>query len=184
MKKAGRSSAETAAFNRRLLRSMPTDAFNRRLLRSSHDAFSRRLLKRSGKHDPFARRLLRSASPTSAFYRRLLRSEPSYSWGGNSHQLQQRGGADAFKRRILKKSVAATAQEPKAVAGAAVVEKRQSLIPFPRTGKRSDPEVALPVLQDMDTSLQEEGLEPLEEDDLVLDILDYPDNEEADGNDD
>jgi hypothetical protein len=176
----------TDAFNRRLLRSMPTDAFNRRLLRSSHDAFSRRLLKRSGKHDPFARRLLRSPSPNSAFNRRLLRSDPSYIRGGNNHQLQQRGGADAFKRRILKKSVVAAAvEEPMAAVGATVVEKRQSLIPFPRTGKRSDPEVALPVLQDMD-SLPPEGFEPLDEedDDLMLDIMDYPGTIEADENDD
>jgi hypothetical protein len=140
MRKAGRSAADTS-FNRRLLRSMPADAFSRRLLRSAPDAFSRRLLKRSsGKQDPFARRLLRSLS-SSAFSRRLLRSDPSSATG-----LQTRSFPDAFKRRILKKS----AEGPS-------VMKRQSLIPFPRTGKRSDPEVALPVLQDM------ESLQPVED---------------------
>jgi hypothetical protein len=141
MRKAGRSAADTS-FNRRLLRSMPADAFSRRLLRSAPDAFSRRLLKRSsGKQDPFARRLLRSQS-SSAFSRRLLRSDPQSSATG----LQTRSFPDAYKRRILKKS----AEGPS-------VMKRQSLIPFPRTGKRSDPEVALPVLQDM------ESLQPVED---------------------
>ena len=141
MRKSGRSAADTS-FNRRLLRSMPADAFSRRLLRSAPDAFSRRLLKRSsGKQDPFARRLLRSQS-SSAFSRRLLRSDPQSSATG----LQTRSFPDAFKRRILKKS----AEGPS-------VMKRQSLIPFPRTGKRSDPEVALPVLQDM------ESLQPVED---------------------
>ena len=156
MKKASSSRSATAtAFNRRLLRSMPADAFSRRLLRSTHDAFSRRLLKRSGKHDPFARRLLRSPSPNAAVNRRLLRSDPSW---GSTHQLQQRGGgADAFKRRILKKSVGGGGQET-----LAAMEKRQSLIPFPRTGKRSDPEVALPVLQEMDSLLEREEMEGLQ----------------------
>jgi hypothetical protein len=183
-KKAGGRSAADTSFNRRLLRSIPTNAFNRRLLRSSPDAFSRRLLKRSGKRDTFARRLLRSG-PSSAFNRRLLRSDPS-----RNHQLQPRSVPDAFKRRILKKSTIGAGESASTVE----MMKRQSLIPFPRTGKRSDPEVALPVLQEMD-SLQgglvagEEALEPVE--DMLMDFLeddedDYTaeDNEEANDNED
>ena len=184
-KKAGRSSGGDASFNRRLLRSMPADAFSRRLLRSAApDAFSRRLLKRSaaGRQDSFARRLLRSPaagqSPSAAFNRRLLRADPSA-----MHQLQARTVPDAFKRRLLKKSAAA---EP-------AMMKRQSLIPFPRTGKRSDPEVAPPVLQEMEGLEPEEGGQHqlaaafLPMDDMIVDFVDegedYNDTREEDEQD-
>lgn len=146
-KKAGEPSS---SYNRRLIRSQ--DAFARRLLRSNppsrwlrsspSESFSRRLI-RSSPSGAFNRRLLRS---TDAYARRLLRSDASTSF---NRRLLRSDPYDAFKRRIFKKSADAP------------MEKRQSLIPFPRTGKRastpvagrsgdeSEPEILFPVYQQM-----------------------------------
>jgi len=144
--------AQDHAFSRRLLRAGPdyTSAFNRRLLRGGNEAYARRLIRSPSSYNrrilrsdsAFHRRLLRSPDSSfrrrllrSAFHRRLIRSaDPSYS----------------FKRRILKKS------DP-------TVAKRQSLIPFPRTGKRSaglvesEPEILTPVYQSMDSYAYDQG---------------------------
>ena len=87
--------------------------------------FSRRLIRSSAwpKSDPFKRRITRGAGwgPRSDFTRRILRSGDT-------------GGEDGFKRRITRSGAELT---PAPGHG---LHKRQSLIPFPRTGKRSSNE--------------------------------------------
>ena len=125
------------AYSRRLLRSAD-QAFSRRLIRSPSQSFNRRLLRST---PTYARRILR-ASPDAAFSRRLIRSSPRSSQYTFRRRLLRSGSAynrrlirrsdptEAFKRRIFKKS------DPDVAPGPAMA-KRQSLIPFPRTGKRS-----------------------------------------------
>lgn len=79
--------------------------------------FSRRLI-RSRVSDPFKRRITRAAGWD--FTRRILRS------------LDE--GEDGFKRRITRSGAEVTP------APSHSLHKRQSLIPFPRTGKRSSNE--------------------------------------------
>ena len=77
----------------------------------------------------FHRRLLRSgAEATGDFKRRITRSSHS---GAFSRRVLRDTGEQGFRRRLTRSSMeATTAPEWR-------VEKRQSLIPFPRTGKRS-----------------------------------------------
>ena len=84
-------------------------SFHRRILRSNWP-----------KRDDFKRRLTRRSSwgkSSKSFDRRILRSTPAYGEG--------------FKRRITRSWDEATPSPEISV------RKRQSLIPFPRTGKRS-----------------------------------------------
>eukprot|EP00088_Acartia_fossae_P068428 TRINITY_DN8688_c0_g1_i1.p1 TRINITY_DN8688_c0_g1~~TRINITY_DN8688_c0_g1_i1.p1 ORF type:complete len:269 (-),score=76.22 TRINITY_DN8688_c0_g1_i1:34-840(-) len=118
-----------SAYNRRLMRADPAlQSYNRRLVRGDQ-AFARRLLRSA---DTYARRLLRSKD---VYNRRLIRSDPSGSSASSFYRrlLRSNTPADAFKRRIFKKA---------------------SLIPFPRTGKRSmdmpgEDEETVPVMQTM-----------------------------------
>ena len=82
--------------------------------------FSRRLIRSNGwsKSDPFKRRITRSGGWD--FTRRIMRSVD--------------GGEDGFKRRITRSGAEVTP------APSHSLHKRQSLIPFPRTGKRSSNE--------------------------------------------
>jgi len=171
-----RSDPSAVAYARRLLRSDPSSsvAYARRLLRSdpSAVAYARRLLR----SDPYARRLLRSDPMTGAYSRRLIRSgaysrrllrsddQTNLEETGEQHPFgltvyKREINADpgmAFKRRLLKRE----SSQPG-------MDKRQSLIPFPRTGKRaeldqshdlmpSQPELGMPVLQKMQTLGQPE----------------------------
>jgi len=89
-------------------------AYHRRLLRSGKPTWNK---------DDFKRRITKKAAwgrNSKSFDRRILRSTAGYAEGG-----------DGFKRRITRSWNEATPPPE------LVVRKRQSLIPFPRTGKRS-----------------------------------------------
>ena len=94
--------------------------------RQVDNTYHRRLLRSQGsqlwhKRDDFKRRITKRSSwgKSRSFDRRILRSTPGYGDGGE------------FKRRITGSWDDATH------APEMMVRKRQSLIPFPRTGKRS-----------------------------------------------
>lgn len=124
-------------------RSIPdTSAFHRRLLRSDPTQSYYRRLTKSGdsayyrrllrSDNAYARRLIRSQD---VFNRRLIRSDPS-----TFYRRLLRSPSDTYKRRIFKKA---------------------SLIPFPRTGKRSvdmsgEDEESVPVLQTMASYLPDQ----------------------------
>jgi len=90
------------------------NTYHRRLLRSQESQLWH-------KRDDFKRRITKRSSwgKSRSFDRRILRSTPGYGDGGE------------FKRRITRSWDDATH------APEMMVRKRQSLIPFPRTGKRS-----------------------------------------------
>jgi len=167
--------SDNRAYSRRLIRSGANQSFNRRLLRSPAPTFARRILRSSGRdvaNLAFNRRLIRSGGGSdSSFRRRLLRSGMAF-----NRRLLRSDPMMSFKRRIFKKS------DPDVEVQAPV--KRQSLIPFPRTGKRSggapgapadgDAEVPETLFQSMDSYVY-----PLEDPELEL-LTDTDDAEDID----
>ena len=103
-------------------RASPDRAFHRRLLRSVGD-FKRRIT-RSGS-GAFKRRITRSGSGT--FKRRITRSLGS----SGERSMGSQGSTTAFARRILREASTGQAGFRRRIT------KKQSLIPFPRTGRSS-----------------------------------------------
>lgn len=142
-----RSIPESNAFHRRLLRAQPESSYYRRLTRSGNDNAYHRRLLRSD-DNAYARRLIRSQD---VFNRRLIRSDNSA-----FYRRLLRSPSEAYKRRIFKKA---------------------SLIPFPRTGKRSqdmsgEDEESVPVMQTMSSylPLSPADLETADPDQVDLDM--------------